>query len=84
MDAIAAIPLIYFHLTDYAVDEIIYEICKCHGNLYAVEKEILKIRDNLDLGGVRKPLPGLIEEDLPIVMKCVDRIDALIEKYCQE
>lgn len=66
----------------YEADRIIYEICKCRGNLYAVAKEIMKIRDNLDLGGVRKPLPGLTEEDMPRVIKCARMVDDVIEKYC--
>ena len=31
----------------------------------AVMKEVMKIRDGLELGGVRKPLPSLIPEDMP-------------------
>lgn len=41
----------------YAADKIIYEMGSCHGNLYAVMKEILRIREGLDIGRVRKPLP---------------------------
>lgn len=51
------------------VDRIIYEMCACHGNLYAVMKEILKDQ-GLHLGGVRKPLASVIEEDLPQIEKC--------------
>ena len=64
-----------------AVDEIIYEMCSCHGNLYAVMKEILRIREGLDIGGVRKPLPSLIEADMPTVKKCADMITKAIEKF---
>ena len=66
----------------YAIDEIIYAMCTCHGNLYAVMKEILRRRENLDIGTVRKPLPNLIPEDMPKVAKCVQMIDEAIEKYC--
>lgn len=48
----------------YAADEIIYGMCSCHGNMYAVIKEILRIRENLNIGGVRKPLPEIIPEDM--------------------
>lgn len=65
----------------YTVDNIIYEMCRCHGNLYAVMKEIIKQRDNLDLGSVRKPMPGLIAEDMPQVQKCIGLIDEAICKY---
>ena len=30
-----------------------------HANMYAVAKEILRINENLDLGGVRHPLPKI-------------------------
>lgn len=65
-----------------AADQIIYDMCSCHGNLYAVMKEILRIREGLDLGGVRKPLPSLIEEDMDKVKKCAERIDEAIRTFC--
>lgn len=66
----------------YTVDEIIYEMCSGHGNLYAVMKEILKIREGLCLGGVRKPLPALAEEDMPMVRRCADKITEAIKEFC--
>ncbi|MDO5541315.1 MAG: dihydrodipicolinate synthase family protein [Eubacteriales bacterium] len=65
-----------------AADAIIYEMCACHGNLYAVMKEIMKIRDGLELGGVRRPLPSLISEDMPQVKKCAGMIDEAISRFC--
>ena len=65
-----------------AADAIIYAMCACHGNLYAVMKEVMKIRDGLELGGVRKPLPSLIPEDMPQVEKCAKMIDEAIAKFC--
>lgn len=53
----------------YAANEIIYGMCACHGNLYAVIKEILRIREGLDIGSVRKPLPALIPDDMEQVRK---------------
>ena len=47
----------------YAANEIIYAMCACHGNMYGVIKEIIKIREGLDIGGVRRPLTSLIPED---------------------
>ena len=38
-----------------------------HLNLYAVMKEILRLREGLILGGVRAPLPGLGPEDLSLI-----------------
>ncbi len=59
---------------------IIRTMCSCKGNLYAVIKQIIKIRTGIDLGGVRKPLPGLTEEDLPTVQKCAQMIDSLMNE----
>ncbi len=56
-------------------NEIIRMLCACHGNLYAVIKAIIKIRDGIDLGSVRSPLPALIDEDMPKVMEAVRLID---------
>ena len=45
-------------------------------------KEILRIRENLDLGSVRKPLPNLIAGDMEQVKKCAAMIDDAIKTYC--
>ena len=66
----------------YAADEIIYGMCSCHGNMYAVIKEILSIRENLNIGGVRKPLPEIIPEDMKQIKKCASMIDEAIKKFC--
>lgn len=66
----------------YAIDAIIYAMCACKGNLYAVMKEILRIRENLDIGGVRKPLPNLFPEDVEQVKKCAKMIDEAVAKFC--
>lgn len=65
-----------------AADAIIYAMCACHGNLYAVMKEILRIREDLNIGGVRKPLPEIIPEDMEQIKKCVAMIDEAIAKFC--
>lgn len=65
----------------YDADKIIYAMCACHGNLYAVIKEILRIRENINIGGVRKPLVNLISEDMEQVKKCADMITAAVDKY---
>ena len=58
----------------YMADSIIYKMCECHGNLYAVIKEILRINEDLDIGGVRPPLPELTESDGPIVQEAAAMI----------
>ena len=42
----------------YDADRIIYKMCEAHGNLYAVQKEILRRMYGLELGGVREPMPA--------------------------
>lgn len=58
-----------------SINEIIYAMCSCKGNLYAVMKEILRIR-GVDAGDVRKPLPSLFAED----NVCVETCAAMIER----
>ncbi len=66
----------------YDADKVIYEMCSCKGNMYAAIKEIIKRREGIELGGVRKPLSGLFEEDMVHVERCVKMIDEAISKYC--
>lgn len=61
---------------------IIYALCGCRGNMYAVIKKVMELRDKIKLGGVRKPLANLVEEDMPQVEKCARMIDEAIGKYC--
>ena len=65
----------------YACDEIIYKMCSAHGNMYAVIKAILKINEGLELGGVREPLPALIEDDMDIVKEAAQMICDAKKKY---
>ena len=66
----------------YAADAIIYKMCSAKGNMYGVIKAILKIREGLELGGVRKPLANLVDSDMDIVKECVAMIDDAIKTYC--
>lgn len=61
----------------YQIDRIIYAMCTCHGNLYAVMKEILKEK-GMDIGEVRRPLPGITEEDKPQIQICAKMIEEAI------
>lgn len=64
----------------YLADRIIYKMCETHGNLYAVQKEILRRMYGLELGGVRAPLPNLAESDEAVVAAAQKMIeDALAE-----
>ena len=65
----------------YAANNIIYKMCSAHGNMYGVIKAILKINENLDLGGVRKPLPALTNEDMAVVEEAAKMIRSAKETY---
>ena len=60
---------------------IIYALCSGKGNMYAMIKAVLRELGAPDLGGVRKPLFDLVEEDMPIVHKCAEQIKAALAKY---
>ena len=64
----------------YDADRIIYQMCEAHGNLYAVQKELLKRMYGLDLGGVRAPRPTLIPYDEPVVAAAQAMIEAAVQK----
>lgn len=66
----------------YDINEIIYKMCSCHGNMYGVIKEILRINEDLDIGSVREPLVALSNEDIPIVKEAALMIKRAIKKYC--
>lgn len=66
----------------YTADSIIYKMCSGHGSMYAVIKAILRLREGLELGGVRKPMPALTENDMNLVKECADMIEKAIQKYC--
>ncbi len=63
----------------YKADRIIYKMCEAKGNLYAVQKEILRRQYGLELGGVRAPLPNLMPGDEAVVAEA----QAMIEEAVQ-
>lgn len=65
----------------YDINSIIYKMCSGHGNMYGVIKAILKINENLDLGGVREPLASLIDSDMPIVEEAAKMVRDAKAKY---
>ena len=66
----------------YAANDIIYKMCSCRGNMYGVIKEMLRINENLDLGGVREPLPQLEEADLPIAQEAARMVLEAVAGFC--
>ena len=53
----------------------------CKGNLYSVEKEILR-HQGIDIGQARLPLPPFTEEDVPVIDRCAEMIVAAKAKFC--
>lgn len=58
-------------------NSIIYAMCACHGNLYAVMKKILKTK-GMDIGTVRKPLSDISAKDESQIELCIKMIDDAI------
>ena len=63
----------------YQADRIIYKMCEAKGNLYAVQKEILRRQYGLELGGVRTPLPNLMPGDEAVVAEARKMIEAAVQ-----
>ena len=61
---------------------IIYKMCSCRGNMYAVIKEIIRLNGGADAGGVRAPLLNLFEEDMETVKQCAEMVRNALKKYC--
>ena len=60
---------------------VIYELCSCHGNMYAVIKAVLRELGGPDIGGVRRPLSDIVPEDMPTVRKCAEHIRMACEMF---
>lgn len=65
----------------HAINAIICRMFSCHGNLYAVMKKIIELKDGLFLGSVRKPLPPLIQSDMPCVLEAKEMIERAQEEF---
>ena len=65
----------------YDINEIIYKMCSSHANMYAVAKEMLRVNEGIDLGGVRKPLENLQESDKVIAHQAAEMVKAVKNKY---
>ena len=60
---------------------IIYALCSGKGNMYAMIKAVLGELGAPHIGGVRKPLFNLVEEDMPIVHRCAQQIRAALARF---
>ena len=65
----------------YDINEIIYKMCSSHANMYAVAKEILRVNEDLDIGGVREPLENLQGTDKAVAKEAAAMIQAARTKY---
>ena len=65
----------------YKVNTIIGRLCSARGNMYGVIKAVLKINENLELGGVRAPLPSLTGEDWAVAEDAARMIREAKEVY---
>ena len=61
---------------------IIYKVCEAQGNLYALLKEVLRLRGGPDAGSVRPPLLEMGPNDTAIAAKAARMIDAAAARYC--
>lgn len=60
-------------------NDVISKLVSCSGNMYAVIKEVIKIREGIDLGGVRSPLSQISKEDLPKIKEIACQIDDILK-----
>lgn len=65
----------------HAINDVIYAMLGCHGNMYSVVKEILRLQ-GVDIGGARLPLSPFTKEDIPVIKQCAQMIEDSIRKYC--
>ncbi len=63
------------------VNEIIFTLCSGRGNMYALIKEVLRLEENLDIGGVRLPLTDVTESDRDIAGKVQELIRIAKETF---
>lgn len=64
-----------------ACNAIISKLVSTKANLYAVMKLVLKEREGLELGGVRRPLTNVDEENYSVVLEATNLINQAIKQY---
>lgn len=62
---------------------IIYKVCEGKGNMYAMLKQVLRLRGAPDVGGVRAPLLDMYPEDESIAAEAARMIETAISVYCR-
>ena len=61
---------------------VIYKVCEAEGNLYALRKEVLRLRGGPDAGSVRAPLLEMGPNDAAVAAEAARMIDAAVAQYC--
>lgn len=65
----------------FAINEVIFEMLSCEGNLYDVIKKILA-KSGLEIGSVRAPLNPATEKDQQKIVSIKAKIDKAKAAYC--
>ncbi len=63
------------------VNGIIEDLCAGQGNMYAMIKEVLRVKEGIDLGSVRRPLAPLTEADRELAQKTAAKIEEAVARY---
>ena len=63
-----------------AINDVIYTVFKCNGNLYSVFKEVLR-RKGMDIGTARPPLAPITAADEPVIRSISKKIDTAIARF---
>lgn len=63
-----------------AINDIIYTVLKCTGNLYSVFKEVLRLK-GMDIGIARPPLAPITAADEPVIRTISEKIDTAIQRF---
>lgn len=66
----------------YAINDIIAKLVSGHGHMYAIIKEVVRIKEGINLGGVRLPLENMVEEDYTIAHEAAQMIQKTIYNFC--
>ena len=62
--------------------KLIEGLCSGQCNMYAMIKEVIRLRGGPDAGDVRPPLAGLTEADKAVAAQCARDIEIAIQTYC--
>lgn len=68
-------------LLQVEINKIIRKLCSSSASMYAVIKEVLRINENVDCGGVREPLLNLSEADFNIAKDCALLINETKKRF---